>query len=109
VSLVSGSDIFDYFETLFTYGNAGPPGYVIFNNVDYNNPDNLKQMELINAELSGLNNTIQSPIYSWVTPFKNFVSGGTWSQDCGSREAMKLPFDDQMKMFVQIKVNSQCC
>jgi len=55
---VSGSDIFDYFETLFTYGNAGPPGYVIFNNVNYTNEDNLKQMELINAELSALNNTI---------------------------------------------------
>lgn len=58
VSLVSGSDIFDYFETLFTYGNAGPPGYVIFNNVNYTNEENLKQMELINAELSALNNTI---------------------------------------------------
>lgn len=55
---MSGSDIFDYFETLFTYGNAGPPGYVIFNNVNYTNEDNLKQMELINAELSALNNTI---------------------------------------------------
>lgn len=37
VSLVSGSDIYDYFETLFEYGDAGPPGYVIFNNVDYSN------------------------------------------------------------------------
>lgn len=49
VSLVSGSDIFDYFETLFTYGNAGPPGYVIFKNVNYTDPENLKQMELIDA------------------------------------------------------------
>lgn len=35
VTLVSGSDIYDYFETLYTYGDAGPPGYVVFNNVDY--------------------------------------------------------------------------
>jgi len=58
VSLVAGSDIFDYFDTLFYYGNAGPPGYVIFNNVNYTDPENLEQMELINAELAALNETI---------------------------------------------------
>lgn len=49
VSLVSGSDIFDYFETLFMYGQAGPPAYVIFNDVDYENPDNLGNMTEINS------------------------------------------------------------
>ena len=58
VSLVSGSDIFDYFDTLFEYGNAGPPAYVILNNVDYNDAENFEQLELINAELAGLNDTI---------------------------------------------------
>ena len=58
VSLVSGSDIYDYFETLYTYGEAGPPAYVIFNNVNYTNPDNLEQMQEINAELSALTDTI---------------------------------------------------
>jgi Niemann-Pick C1 protein len=42
VALVSGSDIYDYFETLYTYGNAGPPGYVVFNNIDYQNTTNLE-------------------------------------------------------------------
>ena len=107
--MVSGSDIFDYFDTLFEYGNAGPPAYVILKNVDYNDEENLKQLELINAELAGLNDTIQSPIYSWVSPFKNFIEGGVWSDECGSEEAKTLPFDDQMRLFVQIKVDSQCC
>ena len=106
VSLVEGSDIFDYFNTLFDYGNAGPPGYVIFNNVNYSDPHNLEQMELIDAELAGLNNTIQSPIYSWVTPFKNFISEGVWSDACDSKLASILPFDDQMRMFVKVKVES---
>ena len=35
VSLVANSDVYDYFEALYDYGYAGPPGYVIFNNVDY--------------------------------------------------------------------------
>ena len=41
VSLVKGSDIYDYFETLYTYGEAGPPAYLVFKNVNYTNPDNL--------------------------------------------------------------------
>jgi hypothetical protein len=35
VSLVAGSDTFNYFEVLFDYGNAGPPGYLVFKNVNY--------------------------------------------------------------------------
>ena len=41
VSLVSRSDLFDYFDTLYEYGNAGPPAYVIFNHVNYSDPENL--------------------------------------------------------------------
>ena len=58
VSLVSGSDIYNYFDVLFDKGNAGPPAYVIFNQVNYSDPENLAQMELIDAELAGLNKTI---------------------------------------------------
>ena len=66
-------------------------------------------MELIDAELAALNNTILSPIYSWVTPFKNFLTTGTWSEECGTAAAQKLSFDDQVRAFTQIKVDSQCC
>ena len=41
VSLVEFSDTYDYFETLYTYGEAGPPAYLVFKNVDYTNQDNL--------------------------------------------------------------------
>jgi hypothetical protein len=51
-------------------------------------------MELINAELAALNNTIISPIYSWVTPFKNFISDGSWTEACGTDAAAQLSFDE---------------
>jgi hypothetical protein len=35
VGFVNGSDLYNYFEVLFDYGGAGPPGYLVFNNVDY--------------------------------------------------------------------------
>jgi len=94
VSLVSGSDIYEYFETLYIYGDAGPPAYVIFHGVNYTDPDNIAELELINAELAALNNTVQSPIYSWVSPFKNFISKGEWSDSCGSDKVMQLSFDE---------------
>lgn len=49
VSLTSGSEIYDFFNTLQDYGNAGPPGYVVFNNINYTDPENLANMELIDA------------------------------------------------------------
>ena len=35
VSLVEGSDTFNFFEVQFDYGAAGPPGYLVFKNVNY--------------------------------------------------------------------------
>ena len=44
VSLVANSDTYDYFETLYVYGEAGPPAYIVFKDVDYTNTTNLEQM-----------------------------------------------------------------
>ena len=49
VSLVEYSDTYDYFETLYTYGEAGPPAYLVFKNVDYTQQANLDEMNLIAA------------------------------------------------------------
>jgi hypothetical protein len=41
IGFIDGSDLYNYFETLFDYGSAGPPGYLVFNNVDYTKKENL--------------------------------------------------------------------
>jgi hypothetical protein len=74
VSLVENSDIYDYFESLYTYGDAGPPAYLIFKNVNYTNPVNIPQMNLIAAELATLNDTVLAPVYSWTTSYSNFIN-----------------------------------
>ena len=110
VSLVENSDIYDYFETLYIYGDAGPPAYLIFNNVNYTNPVNIPQMNLIAAELATLNDTVLAPVYSWTTSYSNFINPqGAWADACGSKQAAVLPFDDQMRMFVNVKIESECC
>ena len=94
VSLVEGSDTYDYFETLYTYGDAGPPAYLIFKNVNYTNPENLVQMNLIAAELATLNDTVLAPVYSWTSAYQNFITeGGVWADACGSKEAALLDFN----------------
>lgn len=69
VSLVEGSDIFYYFNTLFDIGEAGPPGYLVFNNINYTIPENLDYMSQIQIELASINQTVISPVYSWVSMF----------------------------------------
>jgi len=74
VSLVENSDTYDYFETLYLYGEAGPPAYIVFKDVDYTNPENLVTMNLIASEMATLSDTVLAPVYSWVGMFQNFVS-----------------------------------
>jgi Niemann-Pick C1 protein len=44
VSLVEGSDTFNFFEVQFDYGAAGPPGYLVFKNVNYTIQSNIDAM-----------------------------------------------------------------
>lgn len=67
-------------------------------------------MNLIAAELATLNDTVLAPVYSWTSAYQNFINPtGVWAEYCDSKKASVLGFDDQMKMFVKVKVNSKCC
>jgi hypothetical protein len=87
VSLVEGSDTFNFFEVQFDYGAAGPPGYLVFKNVNYTIQANLNAMAEMQVQLSQLNNSVISPVYSWILPFQQYVKGGDWSIICGSDKA----------------------
>ena len=95
MSLVENSDIYDYFETLYEYGDAGPPAYLVFKNVDYENPANLAQMNEIAAQLATLNNTVLPPVYSWIGAYQNLINtGGQWASICNSDYVAKLGFNE---------------
>lgn len=59
--------------------------------------------------MATLNGSVISPVYSWVTPFQNYIAGGLWTEACNSNAVKFLDFDSQVKNFVQIKVESDCC
>jgi len=69
VSLVEGTDVYEYFNVYFDYASAGPPAYLVFNNINYTIGANLDEMSLMQVELATLNNSVISPVYSWVTSF----------------------------------------
>lgn len=107
VSLITGSDTYEFFNTFETYGEVGPPAYLVFKNVNYTDEDNINTLADISDGLSQLNDTVIKPVYSWVKSFQQFRTDGEWSDTCGSKEAMNLGFDDAMRQFVSIKIDSE--
>ena len=94
VDLIDGSDTFKYFENLNTYGDAGPPGYLVFKNVNYTDEKNLAYLDEINDGLSLLKDTVVPPVFSWVQPFKQFIDdSGQWADECNSTDVQGLGFD----------------
>ena len=80
VDLIQGSDTYKYFEGLDKYGEAGPPAYVVFKNLNYTDKDNLKKLDEINDGLSLLKDTVVPPVFSWVQPFSQYIStNGQWA------------------------------
>jgi Niemann-Pick C1 protein len=109
VSLISGSDTYDFFNTFESYGEVGPPAYLVFKNVNYTDDQNIETLADISDGLSQLNDTVIKPVYSWVKSFQQFRTDGEWADICGSKEGMNLGFDDAMAKFVKIKIDSDCC
>ena len=78
--------------------------------MNYTIDDNLVEMNSIAAELATLNDTVLAPIYSWTTSYQNFISTvGAWADVCNSEYASLLDFDSQMRLFVDVKIESDCC
>jgi len=94
VSLVENFDTFKFFNTFNEYGEAGPPAYLVFKNIDYTIESNLEVMAEMQVQLAQLKDTVIAPVYSWVTPFKNFINPtGAWNVPCGSSKAAVLDFN----------------
>lgn len=79
VSLITGSDTYDFFNTFNKYGEVGPPAYLVFKHVNYTDQDNINTLADISDGLSQLNDTVIKPVYSWVKTFQQFTTDGEWA------------------------------
>jgi len=109
-SVSTDSDIHKYFLTQEVLVDAGPPAYLVFRDLNYTDlytRDNITELLDI---LSAQSESIQKPISSWFKGFKMFtMETGDWTKVCGTRGINAFPFNEQLKKFVEVKINSECC
>lgn len=104
-----GSDLFNYFTYEKKYIEVGPPTYLVFNNFDYRNDTQREAITNLTNEISKLK-YIQPPVYSWFAAFGNFVNQGqTWTDACGATNVDKLPYNEQLRLFMEVSIESSCC
>ena len=57
-----------------------------------------------------MNNTILPPIYTWFSAFSQFKSpGASWQQECNTKDISSYSFNEQVKRFRDVKIDSACC
>ena len=111
VTVTQDSDAYRYFTTQPDYVDQGPPAYLVFYNIDYNNSTNLMIIEDLMDNLAILS-SVQAPIISWYKDFKKFMNkNGEWKNDCNPNlnYLQKLPLEIQVQEFMKIKIPSKCC
>eukprot|EP00743_Colponemidia_sp_Colp-15_P001911 GILK01002081.1.p1 GENE.GILK01002081.1~~GILK01002081.1.p1 ORF type:complete len:1013 (+),score=204.17 GILK01002081.1:56-3040(+) len=113
VTLITGSDIFNYFQALEEYGEAGPPAYAVLRDVDYEDHETQQGMLDLQDGLSKLEVSVESPVYSWFGVFNQWQNPtdpqGATAIACKTTDIQKYPFYERVKKFMETKVNSPCC
>ena len=113
VSVIQGSNIYNYFDSQNKYGEVGPPAYLVLYNVDYRNENNLLIIDELSDQLSQLT-SVKPPVYSWYKDFKKFMDKNylaEYEKECNPELdfLLTLPKDMQIKKFLEVKINSVCC
>ena len=109
-SVTTDSAIFKYFAAQENLVDAGPPSYLVFRDINYTDTNTTKTIFELLDVLSAQSDTVQKPVFSWLKSFKMFLTEtGDWAKLCGTQGISAFPFNQQMKKFVDIKINSDCC
>ncbi|KAM3130411.1 hypothetical protein pb186bvf_017510 [Paramecium bursaria] len=110
VSLIEGSYLYNYFTYEKKYIEIGPVAYVVLDGFNYQNDDDLKFIDGISNAISNLKETVQPPLYNWVSAFKLFIQPGSeWQLSCKTGDIQLDDFPKQLKRFLATKINSPCC
>jgi Niemann-Pick C1 protein len=113
-TVIQNGDLYNYFNTQADYVDAGPPAYLVFYNIDYNNNTNLELIDNLIDHISFLD-TVQPPVYSWYKEFKKFMNkDADWNageSNCNPNLAnlQTLPIELQVREFLKMKVDNEFC
>ncbi len=100
-TVTQNSDLYNYFHTQANFVDVGPPAYLVFYNIDYNNQKNLDLLENLVDNIAILS-SVEAPIFSWYKDFKKFMNKrGEWQVECNPNfnYLQKLPLEIQVQEF----------
>jgi Niemann-Pick C1 protein len=110
-TVIQDGDLYKFFHTQASYVDVGPPAYLVFYNIDYNNSTNLQILDNLIDNISFLD-TVKPPVYSWYKDFKKFMNPiGDWIAKCNPNVSIlaKLPLEIQVKEYLKTKIDDICC
>lgn len=110
-----------YFSMQSSLGDAGPPMYVVLQDVNYTHPNATTELEFLVNSLEKLESVIEPPVYSWVTDFAAWWSNREYinTKLCSGDPApcdcpfilpeSETTFPERVQQYVNISVDSTCC
>ena len=77
--------------------------------MNYRDESDLNNIREMSDSLSKLS-TVLPPIVNWVSAFQQFINpSGNWVDACGTKKAIYYTFEEQVRTFQKIKIDSKCC
>lgn len=118
--LPTGSYLSTYFSDQARLGEAGPPIYLVLQNINYTHPETSSAVANFAAQIGGLSNFVVAPVYSWISDFEIWSSPDTLSfvtnpSNAGLHCPIPLPavnfsYASRVAQYVyDIEIESACC
>lgn len=110
-----------YFSAQSKLGEAGPPLYVVLQNLNYTHPNTSTAVQAMVNEMSQLTDVIEPPVYNWIADFEQWWTKRDFidNQLCqGSPPPCDCPkilsednstFAERVKQYVDVPIDSTCC
>ncbi len=121
--LPTGSYLENYFNQQAQFGDAGPPAYIVLQNVDYSNAETGPALTRLQQQLAAATKVINGPVYSWMAALDAYNTLAPWKSALGLDAVQGMrgdsscytPFPDapiavQAYRFVtELPIDSACC
>lgn len=116
--LPEGSYLAPYFDQQARLGEAGPPVYLVLQNVNYTHPDTAAAVADFAAAVGGLSRYVVAPVFSWVADFEAWGTPDTAKYIAQNPQlgcptpllASNASYAARVAQFIfDIPIESQCC
>jgi hypothetical protein len=110
--LPTGSYLAPYFKDLAHLGDAGPPAYLVLQNINYTHPQAFSAISNFAQGLGALNDVLVPPVYSWVGDYSLWLARdlSTLGADCPSDPDSSPTLASSVSFFLyNFPITGKCC